>query len=82
MSEQAALPVTVRPKAPECEAEIRELLERAGNGDQSGPSSSPAPATSRLPGLREPGVDRRNGSHLVVNGMRQVLFAHAEHYNF
>jgi hypothetical protein len=36
MSERASTPVTVPPKSPEREAEIRELLERAGNGDLSG----------------------------------------------
>ena len=36
MSERASTPVPVPPKTPEREAEIRELLERAGNGDLSG----------------------------------------------
>ena len=36
MSEQVPAPASVPPKSPECEAEIRELLERAGNGDLSG----------------------------------------------
>jgi hypothetical protein len=36
MSERASTPVSVPPKSPEREAEIRELLERAGNGDLSG----------------------------------------------
>jgi hypothetical protein len=36
MSERAPTPVPVPPKTPEREAEIRELLERAGNGDLSG----------------------------------------------
>jgi hypothetical protein len=36
MSERASTPVSVPPKSPEREAEIRELLERVGNGDLSG----------------------------------------------
>lgn len=36
MSERASTPVPVPPKSPEREAEIRELLERASNGDLSG----------------------------------------------
>jgi hypothetical protein len=36
MSERASTPVSVPPKSPEREAEISELLERAGNGELSG----------------------------------------------
>jgi hypothetical protein len=36
VSERASTPVSVPPKSPEREAEISELLERAGNGDLSG----------------------------------------------
>jgi hypothetical protein len=36
MNERPSTPVSVPPKSPEREAEISELLERAGNGDLSG----------------------------------------------
>jgi hypothetical protein len=36
MSERPHTPISVPPKSPEREAEIRELLERAGRGDLSG----------------------------------------------
>jgi hypothetical protein len=36
MSERPQTPISIPPKSPEREAEIREVLERAGRGDLSG----------------------------------------------
>jgi hypothetical protein len=36
MSEDAAQPISLPPKSPEREAEIRELLEQVRHGDESG----------------------------------------------
>jgi hypothetical protein len=36
MSEDAAHPISLPPKSPEREAEIRELLEQVRRGDESG----------------------------------------------